>query len=71
MGRPMMYHYSYQSHGFVALIVLFLLIWPLWRIVGRTGHTPLLSLLFFVPIANVILVWYLAFGRWPALERER
>ena len=44
---------------------------PLWRIVKRTGLPPVLSLLGFVPVANVIFIWVFAFMEWPALKRSQ
>jgi hypothetical protein len=44
---------------------------PFWKIVGRTGNHPALTLLLIVPLVNLAFLWWLAFGRWPALESER
>jgi hypothetical protein len=51
------------------IILGFVLVYPLWRIFSRTGLTPALSLLIFVPFAGVFIVLaVLAFDRWPATE---
>lgn len=42
--------------------------WPMWRIVRKTGHPPALSLLIFVPVVNLALLWFLAFSKWRATE---
>jgi O-antigen ligase len=55
--------------GLIALLVLALVGVPLWRIVRRTGLPPALSLLAFVPVANVIFIWVFAFMEWPALKQ--
>lgn len=47
------------------LLILFLFVWPLWRIVDRTGFPGVLSLLFFVPGVNLIMLYVLAFAEWP------
>ncbi|MDD5645329.1 MAG: hypothetical protein PHO00_07805 [bacterium] len=52
------------SVGMIALIVV---IW--WRIVSKTGYPGALSMLLFVPVANVVLICILAFSEWP-IERE-
>lgn len=49
--------------GLLALFALTVVIW--WRIVSRTGHSGWLSLLMFVPLANLVLMLILAFGEWP------
>lgn len=52
------------------LILLVVVGIPLWRIVKRTGLPPVLSLLGFVPVANIIFVWVFAFIEWPALKQN-
>jgi hypothetical protein len=52
------------------LIILPIFLYPLWRIVKRTGHSPWWSLLMLVPLANLIGVWTLAFSRWPAIDGQ-
>ncbi len=58
-----------------ALLILFcivlgviLIIIPYWKIFGKTGNSPALSLLLFVPLANIIVIYWLAFSDWPALR---
>lgn len=41
---------------------------PASRIIGRTGHSRLWVLIFFIPIINVVALWVLAFVHWPALR---
>jgi len=51
----------------VILGVLFTVI-PFWRICTKAGFPGALSLLMLVPIANIVLPFYLAFADWPALR---
>lgn len=63
-----MYHYGYWGyHGFWGFgwIAAIILIIPFWKICTRVGHSPWLSLLLIVPLANVIFVYWLAFSAWP------
>jgi hypothetical protein len=53
---------------FGALGVLITLI-PYWMICRKAGFPGPLSLLMLVPIANIILLFYLAFAAWPALRQ--
>jgi len=39
-------------------------------IVKRTGMPAALSLLWFVPIANIVFFWVFAFAEWPALKHD-
>lgn len=54
-----------------ALIGAVLVIVPLWRIVGRTGFNPALSLLVVIPwLGFVIIAAILAFAEWPSLRKR-
>lgn len=46
------------------LVMAALVLIPLWRICGKAGFTPWLSLLIFVPLGAPILLYVLAFARW-------
>jgi hypothetical protein len=53
--------------GIVALVALVLIIVPLWRICGRAGFNPALSLLAIIPFLGFLIVAaILAFAEWPA-----
>jgi hypothetical protein len=51
----------------VALVV----IWPAGRICRRAGFSPWLGVLAVVPIANVLLLWFVAVAEWPAMRTAR
>jgi hypothetical protein len=56
-------------HWLIVLIMLaFELVWvlPLWRILGRVGHPRGLALLGLIPGVALILVWWIAYSRWPS-----
>ena len=57
---------------FVAgLIGAVLVIVPLWRIMGRAGFNPALSLLVIIPwLGFVIIAALLAFAEWPRLRNR-
>lgn len=52
-------------HWFVVAIIAITTGWPLWRIVKRLGRPPVLSLLLWVPLLNLLVIWYLAFAPEP------
>lgn len=54
---------------FVGLVVTVLLVWAYCRIFSKAGYCWALGLLMFVPIANIIMAFILAFGDWP-ISRE-
>ena len=47
----------------IASIILAIVIW--WRIFSKAGYHGALSLLMFVPIANLVMLLILAFAEWP------
>ena len=42
-----------------------MLVWPASRICSRLGFSPWLGVLVVVPLANVLLLWFVAFAPWP------
>ena len=60
--------------GVILFVLLFgvlgavLTVIPFWKICTKAGFPGPLSLLMLVPIANIILPFYIAFAEWPVLE---
>lgn len=50
----------------VFLVVWVVNIWALWKLLARSGSPGALALLAIFPPLFPILVWYLAFKRWPS-----
>jgi len=42
---------------------------PFWKICTKAGFPGPLALLMLVPLANIILPFYIAFAEWPALRQ--
>lgn len=55
---------------FVLLITL-LMVLVYCKIFAKTGYCWALGLLMFIPIANLIMLFVLAFGDWPVLRELR
>lgn len=53
----------------VPLIVLLLVMFPVAKILQRTGHSRWWVLLALVPIANLVGLWVLAVKPWPKVEQ--
>jgi len=47
-------------------VVILLNVLPFWKICTKAGFPGALSLLMLVPIANIVLPFYIAFAEWPA-----
>jgi len=55
-------------HWLILFFVFSIYIVPVWRIISKAGFSGAWSLLSFVPILNLIMLWVFAFSTWP---RER
>lgn len=64
-GWSMMGGYGFGHWVFFVLMVV-LLIYPVGRILGRMGLSPLWTIVAFIPLLNLIGLWVLAFADWPA-----
>jgi hypothetical protein len=56
-------------HWIVLLIVMFLILFPLIKILQKAGYSGWWVLLWFLPIGNLVALWIFAFADWPALRR--
>jgi len=45
-------------------------VWPAIRICRRAGFSPWIGTLAIVPVANVVLLWFVAMAPWPALNSD-
>ncbi|MBN9361636.1 MULTISPECIES: hypothetical protein [unclassified Devosia] len=50
---------------FVVVVYAAVLVVPFWKIFPRAGWSKWASLLMLVPLLNIVLLWTLAFKRWP------
>ena len=48
------------------LVMAAVIIVPFWFIFSKAGYSKWLSLLMVVPLVNVILLYFLAFSKWPS-----
>ncbi len=55
----------FLTSAIFSLIVIIFAVIIYWRIFSKAGYSGALSLLMFVPIANIIVLCVLAFGDWP------
>ena len=49
---------------FFALIASVVLVVPYWFIFKKAGFSPWLAVLMFVPLANIIILYVIAFSEW-------
>ena len=52
-------------HWLIVLIYLFVLGYPVTRILKRLGYSAWWVIIAFIPLVNLIGLWVLSFVRWP------
>jgi hypothetical protein len=50
----------------VVLVVSGVVIWPATRVCIKAGYSPWLGILAIIPVANILLLWFLALAEWPS-----
>ncbi|MDX1705382.1 hypothetical protein [Pseudidiomarina sp.] len=64
-------HTMFGGMGFLGMLLFgILLVVPFWRICQRIGYPGPLGLLALVPIANIILLYFIAFSPWRAPTKQ-
>jgi membrane associated rhomboid family serine protease len=54
-------------HWVIAILFIFVIGFPVARILGRLGLPKALVILAFIPIVNWIALWLLAYAKWPSI----
>ena len=50
----------------IGLLVAIVLVGvPVWRILTRLGLSPWFTVLAFIPVVNIISLWFLSYTNWP------
>jgi hypothetical protein len=52
---------------FFAIIFNVILVIPFWFIFKKAGFSPWLAVLMFVPLANIIILYVIAFSQWKVV----
>jgi hypothetical protein len=52
----------------VMVAMALLVVWPTAMICRRIGFSPWLGILAAIPVANVVLLWFLALSVWPTAD---
>lgn len=57
-------------YGLLMMIVFaIIIILPFWFIFSKAGYSKWLSLLLVIPVVNLIMIYFLAFSKWPILKK--
>jgi len=52
-------------HLLLLAVIGFVVLLPFWHIFKKAGFSPWLSLLMMIPFVGWLLLYYLAFAKWP------
>lgn len=52
-------------HWLIVLLLALSYIVPFWKLFKRSGWPGAIGLLMIVPLLNIVLLWILAFKKWP------
>jgi hypothetical protein len=58
---------GFAFFGVIAVVFLAIVMVPFWFILKKAGFSPWLTLLFIVPLGNLVLYYMLAFGEWKVM----
>ena len=50
----------------IVLVAAVVFIWPATRICKKAGYSPWLGIAIIIPLANLLLLWFLALADWPS-----
>lgn len=54
----------FMFFGFFGFLISILVLIPWWFIFKKAGFSPFLALLMFLPLINIVMMYFLAFSRW-------
>jgi hypothetical protein len=54
----------FMFFGFFGVLVSIIVLIPWWFIFKKAGFSPFLALLMFLPLINIVMLYFLAFARW-------
>ncbi len=66
----MLEHVYNQYYNYFNILALFCGIFPFWVILKRLGFKPYLSIMAIFPLTNFLLLFYIAFSKWPNIDKE-
>lgn len=51
------------------IVLFFAFIFPMSRVFSRAGFHPAMCFLLLIPVVNVIALYYLAYAKWPSINK--
>jgi hypothetical protein len=63
-GLAPAHSFPFMFFGLFGVLLMIIVLIPYWFIFKKAGFSPLFSLLMFVPLVNIVALYFLAFARW-------
>ncbi|HLA84593.1 MAG TPA: hypothetical protein VJL29_07345 [Thermoguttaceae bacterium] len=55
---------------FFVVLMSIAIVFPFWLIFQKAGFPGALALLMLIPLVQIVMIFYLAFADWPALQDQ-
>jgi len=65
MENHMYNNTMWGGHWLWMLVIGIVAVIPVWRICQRAGYPGWLGILILIPVANLLLLYFIAFADWP------
>jgi hypothetical protein len=49
--------------------IVIVLVIPFWFIFKKAGYNPWFCLLMFLPLINILAIYFVAFAKWPVVKK--
>lgn len=69
MMREWDYSYGFHMGPIGMLLIAALIVWPFWRICVKAGYPGIMALMVFIPVLNIIFLYWFGFADWPVLRK--
>jgi len=63
--------YGFYVGPFWMLFIAALMVLPFWRICEKAGYPGIYALLVFIPVVNLIFLYWFAFADWPISSKDQ
>ena len=62
--------YGFHISPIEMLIIATIIVLPFWRICQKAGYPGIMALLVFIPVVNLIFLYWFAFADWPVARKD-
>ncbi len=55
----------------IIIVIPVAICFPIWKIIAKAGYPGIFSLCIFIPIINIVMLYWFSFSEWPTLKVKR